>query len=32
MQPKGRALQGVDPKLSGGKEPFSQATLIFIGL
>ena len=26
---KGRALQGVDPKLSGGKEAFSQARLIF---
>ena len=26
---KGRALQGVHPKLSGGKEAFSQASLIF---
>ena len=26
---KGRALQGVDPKLSGGKDAFSQASLIF---
>ena len=26
---KDRALQGVHPKLSGGKEAFSQASLIF---
>ena len=26
---KGKALQGVQPKLSGGTEAFSQASLIF---